>query len=71
MPKPTARCCATSFKFKHVDVGGGWLIFALPPAGGGYLGCQRGPGCKIDYDAVREGPARHRGRFTTPLASQV
>jgi hypothetical protein len=20
------------FKFKHVDVGGGWLIFALPPA---------------------------------------
>jgi hypothetical protein len=20
------------FKFKHVDVGGGWLIFSLPPA---------------------------------------
>ena len=27
-----ARRCATSFGFKHVDAGDGWLIFALPPA---------------------------------------
>ena len=26
------ECLRDVFKFKHVDVGGGWLIFGLPPA---------------------------------------
>ncbi len=28
----TGRSCGTSSGYPHVDVGGGWLIFKLPPA---------------------------------------
>ena len=31
-PTPSARSCATSLELTSVDAGGGWLIFALPPA---------------------------------------
>ena len=32
IPTPTGRSCVDALKLTNVDVGGGWLIFALPPA---------------------------------------